>query len=99
MAEEKSLSLWKARWTSDQTTPNNKDLEPIRELIEDVKLRPTIEKTYPLDQIVETHRHIENRHTKGKVAIEIRKGVILHPVYKNRTITMRWILTRRILAC
>jgi NADPH:quinone reductase-like Zn-dependent oxidoreductase len=53
------------------TNPNDMDLEFMRGLIEEEKVKPVIEKCYPLDQIVEAHRHVESGRTKGKVVLQI----------------------------
>jgi NADPH:quinone reductase-like Zn-dependent oxidoreductase len=54
--------------------PNDMDLDFLRGLMEEEKVKPVIEKCYPLDQIVEAHRHVESGRTKGKVVLEIKMG-------------------------
>jgi NADPH2:quinone reductase len=47
------------------------NLTLLREWIEDGKIKPVIDKIYPLSQTAEAHRHYETGHSKGRVVIAI----------------------------
>jgi NADPH:quinone reductase-like Zn-dependent oxidoreductase len=51
--------------------PRGGDLEKINALIEAGKLRPVIEKVFPLDEIAEAHRLSETGHVRGKLVVKI----------------------------
>jgi NADPH:quinone reductase-like Zn-dependent oxidoreductase len=53
------------------STPNTADLKVLKELIEDGKVTPVIDRTYPLGEVREAIGRIGERHTRGKTVITV----------------------------
>ncbi|HEX8904623.1 MAG TPA: NAD(P)-dependent alcohol dehydrogenase [Longimicrobiaceae bacterium] len=50
------------------------DFVLLTELAEAGKLRPVIDREYPLEQIADAHRYVEQRHKRGNVIVTISHG-------------------------
>jgi NADPH:quinone reductase-like Zn-dependent oxidoreductase len=58
------LMLWWKPFKSE-------DVEKLKELIAAGKVKPVIDRRYPLSEVVEALRHVDERRAKGKVIITI----------------------------
>ena len=60
------------RLSMTRVKPRGGELEKISALIEAGKIRPVVERVFPLEQIAEAHRLSEAGHVRGKLVIKIR---------------------------
>jgi NADPH:quinone reductase-like Zn-dependent oxidoreductase len=54
-----------------QAEPNHKDLAFVNKLLEAGKVVPVMDRCYPLDEVPDALRYVEQGHAKGKVVINI----------------------------
>jgi NADPH:quinone reductase-like Zn-dependent oxidoreductase len=54
--------------------PNQKDLGFVKELLEAGKVKPVIERRYPLREAAEALRYLGEGHAQGKVVITVEQN-------------------------
>jgi NADPH:quinone reductase-like Zn-dependent oxidoreductase len=52
------------------------DLIRVKELVEAGRYRPVIDRTYPLEDVVEAHRYVETRQKTGNVVLALNGGLL-----------------------
>ena len=53
---------------------NQKDLAFLKELLEAGKIVPVIERRYPLSQVADAIRYLEEGHAQGKLVVTLEDG-------------------------
>jgi NADPH:quinone reductase-like Zn-dependent oxidoreductase len=65
------MSMGNKKLGSMMAKPNQNDLAFIKELLETGKLKPVIDRRFPLSQVAEAIRYLELGHARGKVVITV----------------------------
>lgn len=71
------LSIGNKKMRSLAAKPNRKDLEFIIKLVEDGKIKPVIDRYYPLRETAEAVWYLSDGHALGKVIIEVASAPVV----------------------
>lgn len=72
------LSLGRQTFGNLLVRPTQADLFLLKELCETGKLRPVIDRRFPLGDVAEAVRYVEEGRARGKVVVDIADGLIHH---------------------
>jgi len=56
--------------------PTKEDLEYLSRLVDDGAIKPVIDRSYPLQEMIEAHRYVDAGHKKGNVVITVEHNYI-----------------------
>ncbi|MEI7745293.1 MAG: NAD(P)-dependent alcohol dehydrogenase [Chloroflexota bacterium] len=80
MANPGFLQIVRARWAARGSRkrvsfaasgPTSEDLAHLRGMVEAGRLRPVIDRSFPLERIVDAHRYAESGHKQGNVVVAV----------------------------
>jgi NADPH:quinone reductase-like Zn-dependent oxidoreductase len=69
--DEAALKRKRARGAHYTAQPGSGELEEIARLIDAGKVKVIVDAIYPMDEVAQAHRHMENDHIAGKVVLQV----------------------------
>jgi NADPH:quinone reductase-like Zn-dependent oxidoreductase len=76
-------------FTSGQSEIRTEDLLFLKDLVEAGKIKPVIDRCYPLEQTAEAHRYVDGGHKRGNVIITASEQVLSDTFLKNRALSFQ----------